>query len=250
VSEFENQDDGGRGGVLRAVLGETVTALVAGDALDPERIITVGRGLRRRRRVAGSAGVFALAAVAIGVYATVGSFGTATSVTPAGSPTTAAVVTPSFPPAGELPGKVLASGVTHGVRWQTSAVLEDYLTEGNSLPSFCVYVWTSTGVTNPRACAVQAQPDPPDTVNPGLPQAGTQGTGIRDTDLQVEAIYTSHVTTLKIGDGSGGTVSVAPVELSPQVYVSAAVFPSSGGTIQPIGPQGTGAVITLEPMTP
>lgn len=239
---------------LKAVLGELVQDLVSSEELDPDRIIAVGRERRRRRRAAASVvGTAAVLLVAVGAGYAVQGHGTTLGT--AGRPSASArVSTPATPraqaavtpPPGTLKGTVVSKGTTDGTSWEISAALDGYA-NGNTLPQFCLYVWTSNKTSDPTACEGPSQPDPVDPVAPNHPQVGDQlGTLPGSSTLAFAALYTSDVTELTVTYPGGVSLTLHPVSLAKGVSVTGVVMPKSGGaTVLAGGPNGSYGPITL-----
>lgn len=260
--------------VLRDALEGFMDGLVSGESLDPDRIIEAGRARRRRRRANGAAASAATALVLLiaggGLYAlhesgyghgnALGGADSSTATmrlsppgTGSNTPTASAGAgtapsTRTMPPAGTLRGTVLASGHTDGISWETSAALDGYA-NGNTLPQFCLYVWTSNGSTDPNTCLGPFQPDPVDPAAPTHAQVGNQvGMLPASASLAYAAIYTSQITTVKITI-AGSAITLHPVTLAHGVNVVGIVMPATGGSLVGTGPGGT-ATATLSAILP
>ncbi|WP_034271787.1 hypothetical protein [Actinospica robiniae] len=224
--------------------------LVAGEELAPDRVVEAGRERRRRRRAAASVGgAAAVLIVASGVAYGIGSSGPGSGAAPAsGHSATARVTRPASPsaaPASELKGRLVSEGTTSGVSWKIGAALAGY-SDGNAIPQFCVYVWTSNGSTDPTACEGPVQPDPADPDAPSFPQAGAQyGLMSKSSTIGWAAIYTSDATKVVV-TYDGGSITLHPVSLGHGVDVTGAVLPKSGATMVASGPGGTGVVTHLK----
>ena len=233
---------------LKAALGGFVDELVSSEQLDPDRIIAVGRAQRRRRRakvsVASALAVLLVAgSAAYGLqgrgHALGAAGGTSSSATarvsrPATATASAALATP---PAGTLKGTVVGAGSTDGVSWEVSAALDGYA-NGNSLPQFCLYVWTSNGAGDPTKCEGPVQPDPPDPAAPSHLATGDQVGLLPNSTLAYVAIYTLRVTTVDI-TAPGESAVLHPVTLATNVSVTGAVIPMTGASMKATGPDGS-----------
>ena len=238
---------------LKAALGELMQEVVSSEELDPDRIIAVGRVRRRRRRVATSvAGTAAALLVASGVgyafqghVATLGTAGSPSASARVSTPATPRAQAGETPPPGTLKGTVVSKGTTDGTSWEISAALDGYA-NGNTLPQFCLYVWTSNKTSDPAACEGPSQPDPVDPAAPNHPQVGDQlGTLSGSTTLAFAALYTSNVTEVTV-TYPGVSLTLHPVSLAKGVSVTGVVMPKSGGaTVLAGGPNGSYGPITL-----
>lgn len=248
--EHEHEDN-----LLKQALGGFMDELISSEELEPDRIVAVGRERRRRRRMAASLGGAAAALiVASGVAYGLQSSGGGSSVAPAAGHTgTARVTRPaspsaSVPPAGVLKGTVVSRGTTDGVSWEISAALDGYA-NGNELPQWCAYIWTSDGSSNPATCEGPNQPDPADPAAPSYPQAGaTYGSLPKPATLAWAAISTNDTTKVLL-TYAGGSITLHPVSLGHGVTVTGAVVPATGVTVVASGPGGTGGATHLS-LTP
>lgn len=230
--------------LLKQALGGFMDELVSSEELDPDRIIAVGRDRRRRRAAASIGGAAAALIVASGVaYGVQSSGGGSTTGPAAGHTATARVTRPASPsalrpPAGVLKGTVVSRGTTNGVAWEISAALDGYA-DGNELPQWCAYIWTSDGSSDPARCEGPAQPDPADPAAPSYPQAGAMyGSLPKPATLAWTAISTNDTTKVVL-TYQGGSITLHPVSLGHGVTVTAAVVPATGVTIVASGPGGT-----------
>lgn len=240
--------------LLKQALGGFMDDLVASEELEPDRIIAVGRDRQRRRAAASVGGAAAALILAGGVAYGVQTAGPGSAAGPAAGHSAAARVTrpasPSAltPPAGVLKGTVVSRGTTDGVSWEISAALDGYA-NGNELPQWCAYVWTSNGSSDPAKCEGPNQPDPPDPVAPSYPQTGTTLGMLPNSGTLAWAAISTNDVTKAVLTYDGGSITLHPVSLGHGVTVTGAVLPRAGALLVASGPGGTGAAMHLS-LTP